>query len=88
MDKVNEEMPKAGKIAKITRGALQIAGSVPFVGGALSAVAGTWSENEQEKVNQFFQHWVQMLRDELKEKEDTIIEIMARLDMQNEEIVK
>jgi hypothetical protein len=36
MDKVNEEMPKAGKIAKITRGALQIAGSVPFVGGALS----------------------------------------------------
>ena len=88
MDKVNEEMPKAGKIAKITRGALQIAGSVPFVGGALSAVAGTWSENEQEKVNQFFQHWVQMLRDELKEKEDTIIEIMARLNMQDEEIAK
>jgi hypothetical protein len=29
-----------------------------------------------------------MLRDELKEKEDTIIEIMARLDMQNEEIAK
>ena len=88
MDDKNIEMPKSGKIAKISRGALQVAGSVPFVGGALSAVAGAWSEHEQEKINKFLEHWVQMLRDELREKEDTIIEIMARLDMQNEEIAK
>jgi hypothetical protein len=41
---------------------------------------------EQEKINRFFEHWVRMLHDELKEKEDTIIEIMARLDLQDEAI--
>ena len=79
--------PEEGKGRKIGRGALQVAGgAVPFVGGLLSAVAGAWSEAEQEKVNRFFQHWVKMLEDELKEKEQTIIEIMARLDMQDEKI--
>ena len=51
-----------------------------------SAVAGAWSEGEQEKVNRFFKHWLQMLQDELKEKEQTIIEIMARLDLQDDAI--
>lgn len=83
------EMPQSGKIAKISRGALQVAGgAVPFAGGFLSAIAGAWSEGEQDKVNRFFEHWVRMLQDELKEKEDTIIEIMARLDLQDEAISK
>ena len=84
-----EEMkpPEGGKAAKISRGALQvIGGAVPFAGGVLSAIAGAWSEGEQEKVNRFFEHWVRMLQDELKEKQDTIIEIMARLDLQDEAI--
>lgn len=87
----NEEikLPERGKVAKISRGALQVVGGgVPFVGGVLSAIAGAWSEGEQEKVNRFFEHWVRMLQDELKEKEDTIIEIMARLDLQDEAISK
>ena len=83
------EAPKPSRTAKISRGALQVVGGVvPFAGGALSAVAGAWSEGEQEKVNQFLEHWVQMLRDELKEKEDTIIEIMARLDLQDDAIAQ
>jgi len=83
----DKELPKSCKVAKISRGALQIAGgAIPFAGGALSAVAGAWSEGEQEKVNRFFKHWVQMLQDELREKEQTIIEIMARLDLQDEAI--
>ena len=87
----NEEikLPERGKVAKISRGALPVVGGgVPFVGGVLSAIAGAWSEGEQEKVNRFFEHWVRMLQDELKEKEDTIIEIMARLDLQDEAISK
>jgi hypothetical protein len=91
-EKDNEEqkkLPEGGKAAKISRGALQvIGGAVPFAGGVLSAIAGAWSEGEQEKVNRFFEHWVRMLQDELKEKQDTIIEIMARLDMQDEAISK
>ena len=80
-------VPKEGKIAKYTRGAMQaIGGAVPFAGGVFSAIAGAWSEGEQEKVNRFFDHWVHMLQDELKEKEQTIIEIMARLDLQDEAI--
>lgn len=87
----DEEMklPEGSKAAKISRGALQaIGGTVPFAGGVLSAIAGAWSEGEQEKVNRFFEHWVRMLQDELKEKEDTIIEIMARLDLQDEAIAQ
>jgi len=83
------DFPESGKVAKISRGALSVIGvAVPFAGGVFSAIAGAWSEGEQEKVNSFFQHWIQMLKDELKEKEETIIEIMARIDLQDEEIAK
>ena len=64
---------------KVIRGALQvIGGAIPFAGGLFSAAAGAWSENEQERVNKFFRHWIKMLEDEIKEKERTILEIMAR----------
>jgi len=86
-DNDETKLPESGKVAKISRGALQaIGGAVPFVGGVFSAIAGAWSEGEQEKVNRFFEHWVRMLQDEFKEKEETIIEIMSRLDLQDEAI--
>lgn len=59
---------------------------MPVVGGVFSAISGAWSEGEQDKVNRFFEHWVRMLKDEIKEKEQTIIEIMARLDLQDKAI--
>ena len=40
-DDVN--LPTGGKGAKIGRGGLQVAGSIPGVGGIFSAVAGAWS---------------------------------------------
>lgn len=81
------QLPDGSKAAKITRGALAVvSGAVPFAGGALSAIVGAWSENEQEKVNRFFEDWLRMLHDELKEKQETIIEIMARIDLQDEVI--
>lgn len=86
-DNKEKKLPESGKVAKISRGALQaVGGAVPFAGGVFSAIAGAWSEGEQDKVNRFFEDWVRMLQDELKEKEDTIIEIMARLDLQDEAI--
>ena len=88
-DKNDMELPESGKVAKISRGALQVVGGVvPFAGGVLSAIAGAWSEGEQEKVNRFFDHWVRMLQDELKEKQETIIDIMARLNLQDEAVAK
>ncbi|HBA36522.1 TPA: hypothetical protein DCZ15_01455 [Candidatus Falkowbacteria bacterium] len=74
---------------KVIRGALQvIGGAIPFAGGLFSAAAGAWSENEQERVNRFFRQWIKMLEDEIREKERTILEIMARLNIHDEEIAK
>ena len=80
------EIPKGIKGAKVGRGALQVLGSTPFVGGLFSAIAGAWSESEQAKVNDFFQAWVKMLEDEIKEKEATLIEILARINLQDEQV--
>lgn len=89
MDENGKILPTEESTPKVIRGALQIIGGViPFASGLFSAAAGAWSENEQEKVNKFFRQWIKMLEDEIKEKERTIIEIMARLDIHDEEIAK
>ena len=81
--------PEEGNTPKVVRGALQIAGgAVPVLGGILSALAGAWSEREQAKVNRFFEQWVRMLEDEIREKEATVIEIMSRVDLQDEKIAE
>ena len=88
-DASEPDPPKTGKVAKISHGALQvIGGAIPLAGGFPSAIAGAWSEAEQQRFNLFFEHWIQMLRDELREKEKTVLEIMARLNLQDEEIAK
>lgn len=84
------EEKEVGK--KITRAGMEIiGGAIPFVGGFLSAAATAWGEKDQEKVNDFFKSWLQMLADEVNEKGKTIAEIVARLDIhdsQTEERVK
>jgi hypothetical protein len=73
----------------MVRGALQvIGGAVPFAGGLFSAAAGAWSENDQGRVNSFFRQWIKMLEDEIREKEKTILEIMTRLDIHDEDIYR
>lgn len=88
MTEQKDEMPNGGNAPKIARGALQIASAIPFAGGLFSAAAGAWSEHDQERINQFFRQWIKMLEDEIREKEKTIIEIMARLNIHDEEIAK
>lgn len=81
----DNKFPSEGNVPKVARSGLQlIGGLVPFAGGLFSAAAGAWSEAEQERVNRFFRHWIEMLQDELREKERTILEIMARLDVHDE----
>jgi len=82
-----EEILKDSAPGSIARGALQVVGgAIPFASGLFSATAGAWSEKEQKKVNQFLKQWMQMLEDELREKEITVIEIMARLDIHDQKI--
>jgi hypothetical protein len=73
-----------GKYSRAVLNAL--GGLVPFVGGVFSAAASMWSEAEQEKLNSFFKHWLDMLIAEVAEKQRTIIEIAQRLDLHDEAI--
>jgi hypothetical protein len=52
----------------------------------LPMVSGAWSEREQAKMNHFLAQWVRMLEEELREKEETVMQIMARLDLQDEKV--
>jgi hypothetical protein len=74
---------------KWIRGALNAAGgAIPFAGGLISAAAGIWSEAEQQHALEALRAWVKMLEEELHEKQRTILEIVARLDMHDDEIAR
>jgi len=78
-----------GNSNKWIRGAMNVAGGIiPFAGGFLSAAANVWGENEQENATEALRAWIKMLEDELREKQRTILEIMARLDMHDERIAE
>lgn len=92
-EKDKQKQLEGSATSKIIRGGMQMVGGLissaaPFAGSFLSAAASAWSEDEQSKANNFFRAWIQMLEDELKEKQQTIIEIMTRLDLHDEEISK
>lgn len=77
----------SSRVGKMARAGMQIVGgAIPFAGGFLSAAANAWSEHEQEKAYGFLKNWLEMLKDEIREKEQTIIEITSRLDMHDEKI--
>lgn len=86
MDEDKSNLPEDSSNKWKRAGMNAVAGAIPFVGGILSAAASAWSESEQEAINKVFQQWKEMLEEELREKSETIIDIMARLDMQDEEI--
>lgn len=91
-----DDAPTAGKMpdddrksraSKWIRAGMNTAGGlIPFAGGFISAAAGVWSENEQEEALNVLRAWVKMLEDELHEKQQTMLDVMARLDMHDEEI--
>jgi hypothetical protein len=83
----DNELPHGMQGGRAIRAVLNAAGGlVPFVGGAVSAGTAAWSEAEQDRVNRFFEHWLEMLKTDMAEKAQTILEIMGRLDMHDEQI--
>lgn len=83
------ELPEGMKGAATSRAVLNaISGAIPLAGGLLSAVAGAWSERDQNRVNEFLHHIMQMLAAEMAEKQRTIVELTSRVDMRDEEIAK
>jgi hypothetical protein len=64
-----------------------IGGSIPL-GSFLSAIASAWSEKEQEAAIAALHAIIKMLQDEMREKHQTVIEVISRLNMHDEEIRK
>jgi hypothetical protein len=77
---------KSGASKWVRAGMNTASGLIPFAGGFISAAAGVWSENEQEEALNVLRAWVKMLEDELREKQQTMLDVMARLDMHDDEI--
>lgn len=65
-----------------------IGGVIPFVGGIIGASASAWSEKEQNEMNKIFKLWMKFQEEELEQIGVTLIEVMQKLDFQNEEINK
>jgi hypothetical protein len=59
-----------------------------FAQGLFAAAAGVWNNTEQGSVLAVLRAWIKMIEDELREKQKTILEIFARLDVHQEEIAK
>ena len=70
------------------RYALACLGAIPFVGGAIAGVSGAWSETEQNHFNKVFAAWLRMQEDEIREIGATIMEVMSRLDLNDEQIIE
>jgi hypothetical protein len=73
---------------KAIRYALACLGAVPGVGGAIAGIAGVWSEREQEDFNRIFRAWLKLQEDEIREIGLTIMEVMARVDQNDENVRK
>jgi hypothetical protein len=89
MDKQNGDVPgdESPNSNKWIRGAMNAAGgAIPFAGGLLSAAASVWGEEEHRRATEALRAWIKMLEDELREKQRTILDIMARLDMHDKRI--
>ena len=86
-DDVPEEIKQDGKSKKIVKAGLDVlAAAIPYAGGLISAIKGAYQDKQQEKANAFLYNWISMLQDEIKEKQQTILEIMSRLNFQDEKI--
>lgn len=68
------------------RYALACLGAIPLVGGAIAGASSAWSEAEQSHFNKVFAAWLKMQEDEIREIGTTIMEVMSRLDLNDEQI--
>lgn len=89
-EKVRKELEAAlagGKGPKLARFALAVlSGAVPYVGGVFAGAGGAWSESENERFQHVLKTWLKLQEDEIKEVGQTLIEVMSRLDQQDETV--
>jgi len=86
LNKNLDEALKGGVGPKLARFALACLSAIPGAGGAIGGIGGAWSEKEQDHFNKIFAAWLKLQEDEIKEIGRTIMEVMARLDQNDEKI--
>lgn len=64
----------------------ELAGNV--AGGALNGLMAEHSQQDQDKINRLINSWLQLQADEMKEIAETLFEVMSRLDLQDEQVMK
>jgi len=83
-DDIEPKPPGYGPYARA--GLEVIGGALPFVGGILAAGASFWSEREQQAINDFLRAQIAMMHEELREKQRVLGEVVARIDIHDEQI--
>jgi len=61
-------------------------GSIPWVGGFLSAMNDLKADNSQIKSNQIYQQWLEEHKSKMNSLAETLLQVMKRLDEFNDEI--
>jgi hypothetical protein len=83
-DDLIEELTKGKR--KYARFVLAALGSIPWVGGVIAASAGLGSERDQGKINVLQKLWLEEHREKIHELQETLEQILSRLDRFGEEI--
>lgn len=79
MDNPNEPTDKFSH--DVVKTSLNIlSGVIPIAGGILSAISASWSEHNQEKMNEFLKYRQLMLENELKEQWKIIEQFILKID--------
>ena len=63
-----------------------LGGLIPIAGGAIGSIASTWSEKEQDNFNRIINAWLKLQEAEMKEIGLTLMEVMVRLDTEDERV--
>lgn len=89
-DELRKEMDAAlagGVGPRAARFALScLGGLIPFGGGVLGGASDAWSEAEDEQFKKIVAAWLKLQEDELREIGRTLLEVMERLDLFDEEV--
>lgn len=91
-DEVRKELDSAlsgGNGPKLARFALAVlSGAIPWVGGVVGGMGGAWSERDNERFQRTLRTWLKLQEDEITEIGQTLVEVMHRLDQQDERVQK
>lgn len=88
---VKKELNKAlesGVGSSVTKVFLALLGGIPIAGSIIGAGSAAWSEYEQNQFKKILTSWLKLQEDEIQEIGHTLVEIMMRIDRNDENVQK